>query len=43
MSFVQSGTSTDTAYYVASVDAIVGEVTKGKLGVITFTKISSLA
>ncbi|MGM9666256.1 MAG: hypothetical protein ACI3XX_06945, partial [Eubacteriales bacterium] len=43
MSFVQSGTSTDTAYYVASVDAIVGEDTKGKLGVMTFTRISSLA
>ena len=43
MSFVQSGTSTDTAYYVTSVDAIVGEDTKGKLGVITFTKITSLA
>ncbi len=43
MSFVQSGMSTDTAYYVTSVDAIVGEDTKGKLGVMTFTKISTLA
>ncbi|MGM9665205.1 MAG: leucine-rich repeat domain-containing protein [Eubacteriales bacterium] len=40
MSYVQNGTATDTSYYVTSVDAIVGTETKGKLGVMTFNKLS---
>ena len=42
MSYVQNGTATDTSYYVTSVDAIVGTETKGKLGVMTFNKLSSV-
>lgn len=41
MSFVQSGTATDTTY-VKTIDAIVGETTKATLGAVTFTKISEL-